>query len=86
MKESQRYAKPDLLYEAAIPATNDAGEWKRHVVALPEGHFRLQFVFTMGYPFESAAGLDTVHLVPCSETDNVTPGLPIPGNGDLEAD
>ena len=75
---------PHLLYEAAVPNTNSAfGEWQQHVVTLPEGHFRVRFVFTMGYPFESAAGVDTVQLVPCAESDGVMQGLPLTGNVNL---
>ena len=80
---------PHVLYEVAVPDTTDTdttSEWQRHVVTLPEGRFRLRFIFTMGHPFESAAGLDSVQLVPCLEMDDVIQGLPLSGNGNHGAD
>ena len=80
---------PHVLYEVAVPETTDinsTSEWQRHVITLPEGGFRLRFIFTMGHPFESAAGLDSVQLVPCLEMDDVIQGLPLPGNGNHGTD
>ena len=69
---------PSLLYETTGHSNNNI-VWNRQVVTLPKGRFQVQFVFTMGHPFESAAGLDSVKLIKCPKAKNVIQGLPLPG-------
>ena len=71
---------PSLLYETTGPTNESDVVWNQQEISLPEGRFQVQFVFTMGYPFESAAGLDSVKLSHCLPASNDTPGLELPGN------
>ena len=81
VKNSLLYGMPSLLYQTDGQERNDDGKWQRYVIPLPEGDFRLQFVFTMGYPFESAAGLDSVTLIACGTGNDM---LPLQGDERLE--
>ena len=59
---------PDLLYEFLEWNHNT---WTRQKVALPPGQYQLWFVYTMGFPYASAAAIDNVDIELCSHT----PGL-----------
>ena len=83
VKNSLLYGMPSLLYQTDGQGRNDDGKWQRYVIPLPEGDFRLQFVFTMGYPFESAAGLDSVTLIACGTGNDM---LPLQGDEYLEVE
>ena len=56
-----------VLYETKGDDNSDDRSWKNYAITLPTGHYVMEFELTMGIPLVSAAALDRVGLIECSE-------------------
>ena len=67
-----------VLYELKSngSAGNHIQPWQKYIITLPAGHYIVEFEFTLGDPFASAAALDNIDFVACS---TIPDGDPIDG-------
>ena len=62
-----KYSLGQVLYETKGNSSEGDASWKNYIITLPTGHYILEFECTIGDPFASAAALDWVKLIECSE-------------------